>query len=463
MPTMKETIQELDKLNYINISRFGTFEETGKYCTTPDEVDAIFEHIKATGKKKLLIHFHGGLVDESRGMEKATYFFNKTNDLQNTHVLNILWETGLLDALDKLFRDKNQDRLVLFINKILSFLSSRKLVQLEIDTRKIKKNVDNNSEHATEKATSQAEKHIQHNLSLYQHLKGKLLKDKISEEIQKSYPKEKHVPHTVRIIKRVVERRQASRDHGVYATIVEEALREVGIGGFGEQIWSAMKSEAFNMWQTNLGRSGMQQFVGRYLLEKLLEAQKEYGLEIHLLGHSAGSIAISECFKVIRGNEEFSDIHFQNLFFLAPAARCELFYDVIMDCEQYFDKFHLFTMTEEWELKDALVPLSGLGFVYPHSLLYFVSGLFEHDEHDAFILGLHCHIRKREPYEQYELLNQVHEWLFENPDGKATVVLSKSPSLSSLGRRCQSTAHKDYLHDDELIESIRYLVSGSMA
>ena len=60
------------------------------------------------------------------------------------------------------------------------------------------------------------------------------------------------------------------------------------------------------------------------------------------------------------------------LLFLAPASRIQLFADVITSHGRRLGNFRMFTMSDALERKDRLVPV-----IYPHSLLYFISGVLE--------------------------------------------------------------------------------------
>lgn len=62
---------DFGKLNFVNVGPGGTFRASGAVRTTPEDVDAIFEHLRAADTRKLVLYFHGGLVPESAGMATA--------------------------------------------------------------------------------------------------------------------------------------------------------------------------------------------------------------------------------------------------------------------------------------------------------------------------------------------------------------------------------------------------------
>ncbi len=61
----------LSPLNYVNLGPHGTFQRSGNYHTTPQDVDAIFNHMTSQNVSKLTLYFHGGLVNENGGMLSA--------------------------------------------------------------------------------------------------------------------------------------------------------------------------------------------------------------------------------------------------------------------------------------------------------------------------------------------------------------------------------------------------------
>ncbi len=56
---------DLDKLTYINVGAEGRLN--GKLHTTAADIDAILTHLKASDVSKVVVHFHGGLVNEELG------------------------------------------------------------------------------------------------------------------------------------------------------------------------------------------------------------------------------------------------------------------------------------------------------------------------------------------------------------------------------------------------------------
>ena len=65
----------LSKLNYVNAGANGTFEASGEVRSTPEDVDTLIEYLRSSGKQRVVVHLHGGLISESKGMAIAEKIF----------------------------------------------------------------------------------------------------------------------------------------------------------------------------------------------------------------------------------------------------------------------------------------------------------------------------------------------------------------------------------------------------
>jgi len=186
----------------------------------------------------------------------------------------------------------------------------------------------------------------------------------------------KLVVYGVKIGNRVWKRFRSGRDHGLHATIVEEILRELYGDYIGSAIWTLMKDDTAQHFQQRLGTQ----------LLNVLEAAPER--KVVLIGHSAGAIFLCHMLQawVKQGTQRKVD-----LVFLAPAVRARLFAETLDEAANVIGSFRMFCLGDERERTDALLG-ERLGALYPSSLLYIVSGLFEDDEQephvDAPLLGM---------------------------------------------------------------------------
>lgn len=181
-----------------------------------------------------------------------------------------------------------------------------------------------------------------------------------------------------RVVRAVVQRYRQGRDHGLYATVVEELLREFYLGPAVTAIWTAMKRETLDTFQPVA--NGGPPRGGARLLEALTNAIDGGPVpDITAVGHSTGAVFINNLMATVErergaGGGLPADFRFRRIVFLAPACTFTDFAAVVDGWDHLWERFRMFTMNDAAERRDRLVPL-----VYPHSLLYFVSGLLERD------------------------------------------------------------------------------------
>src|SRR5690606_32961914 len=92
---------------------------------------------------------------------------------------------------------------------------------------------------------------------------------------------------------------------------------------------------------------------------------------ITLVGHSTGAIYICNLLKAAA--QHVPDLHF-DVIFEAPAVTHALLAETAAEHASRVRKFRQFAMGDEREIGDTLVPV-----IYRSSLLYFVSGMLEHE------------------------------------------------------------------------------------
>lgn len=185
------------------------------------------------------------------------------------------------------------------------------------------------------------------------------------------------IKHAAAVVVRIIRRFRAKRDHGFYSTVVEELVREMYGDLIGATIWGMMKKDAGD----HFGPGGL-----GYALVTALAANPPP--ELAISAHSAGAIWASALVKRLAATPNAPKV---KLAFLAPAVRIDVFADAIKEGAGVISSFRMFTMRDELEQKDAVLG-EGTGFIYPRSLLYVVSGLFEEENAEAFpdapILGM---------------------------------------------------------------------------
>jgi hypothetical protein len=260
------------------------------------------------------------------------------------------------------------------------------------------------------------------------------------------------------VLVHVIARFRAGSDHGVYATVVEELLREFYLAHVGAAVWLAMKTDTADTFAAGPDRGG------RLFLDALAAAlaRNPHRPQITLVGHSTGAVFIdnllTELGRMRAAGALPADAGVRNVAFLAPACSSAHFAAVLDARPRLFERFRMFTMTDEAERADRL-----LGAFYPRSLLYLVSGLLERDPAGASVClplaGLLRYMTLRD--DAPKDLVGVRDFLLE--DGTDRLVRSPSPAGAPPGLRASALHHGDFDDDPLVLESLRHLVAGDDA
>lgn len=177
------------------------------------------------------------------------------------------------------------------------------------------------------------------------------------------------IKHAAAIVIRVVQRFRAKRDHGLYATVVEELAREMYGDLIGATIWGMMKRDAAD----HFGPNG---FGGRLLAALAAAPPSIFAVS----GHSAGAIWACALIEAMAALPNPLPVR---LAFLAPAVRSDVFARALQKGGAAITAFRMFTMKDELERRDAVLG-HGFGYIYPCSLLYLISGVLEEQNAGAF-------------------------------------------------------------------------------
>lgn len=474
------------KLNYINVGPRGTFKPSGNLHTTPADIDALFEHLSATGANKLAVHFHGGLVKEGKGATIARSM-QPVFEAGGAHAVTFIWETGLIETLSRNLLRINETKL---FQKLVSYvfrqltkrlgadISGRgpgepmTMVEIEAELSRIEKFEDFD---ATARSGAAAldeadlefalgEMEMEYLLELqgdtefadsdFSELAGDThLEPAVDQELRdedgRGLSLFQVAKYLSRITYRVIKRYMKNRDHGLYPTVIEEILREFYLADFGAWTWSRMKDVAAEMWLPNGPVIGESSHPGTYFLERLAAHQAANpDFKLDLVGHSAGSIAICQMLRASVAAGTLPKI--RNIAFLAPACVMQLMYVEMVKHPDRFEAFRMFTMSNAFEQDDHLVKM-----VYTRSLLYLISGVLE-DEADIPIAGMQRFWTGTAPFGAPYLV-ETAGWL--KAAGEDRVVLSVTPSDASDGLKSASEKHGDFDNDDLTRVSLTHLIS----
>jgi hypothetical protein len=489
----------LSKDHYINL-RNGMFDSTNS-----DDLKHLFTRFASDpNRARLVVHFHGGLVNEKTGMAIAEHLLPVYHSAGSYPVF-FVWESGLLEVLSHNLSEISSEKIFqLLLKNLLQFTVAKlkqkavargRLLELpndlevkaELDRREIatpyaaldqiiltpgEKLQDVEEQQFLNQISADREieleankiadsflsardmdvyRQISHGTSVRGSLRT-LMSPSIMDEIRSeelATGKSKGflttafiLKHALSILRRTVNRFARQRSHGVYTTIIEELLREFYLSNVGEVIWRLMKQDTEDAFKGDPLLYGGTAF---------LEGIKAHWLagghpRIILVGHSTGAVYICHFLKYAQKRLPI-DIKF-DVIFLAPACTFNLFSSTLQDSAGRISGIRIFGMQDKVERANQLVPV-----LYPHSLLYFVSGILE-NEADMPIMGMQRFYSGVSPFDAagYPDIEKVRIFI-QKPECKVWSV-----ELSGPGRMSRCTRHTDFDEEEDTINSLQYII-----
>src|SRR6266851_5735910 len=254
---------EFGKLHYISVGPGGTFKASGDLATTPSDVDALFDHWREVGAKKITIYFHGGLVTEMAGLDVAKKMWMLFKD--QSQVIGFVWKTGAFETIRTNLYTLQATQL---FQKVIKYAIRHAAAQLgggignkgagetmtllEIEAELAAAGFDNFDagargaagkldEDEIEDSRAEIEAELEVDLEADSQLERILEQEApVTELLDKNLVAEIHneqakgftatialAKHLAEIVVRVVLRFIRKHDHGFYPTVVEETLREL--------------------------------------------------------------------------------------------------------------------------------------------------------------------------------------------------------------------------------------------
>jgi hypothetical protein len=383
--------------------------------TTRADLDQLFTSLgQSPDNGKLVIHFHGGLVDLQAGKANAQNFLSYSESKGLTaYQVFFIWESGFFDALMNILTQELGT-----ISEEPAFKSLQQFADGRLSPNQPLQNNQRND------------------------IQGALKNSKILNNEAFGV----NIGDATNVLERVVERTANHRDHGLQATIIEEILRQFYLDKVGAEIWQNMKKTASDAFGDDGSRYG-----GIAFLQNLRDywARGNHP-HITLVGHSAGAIYI--CYFLRKALEMLpNDIKF-DIVLLAPACTFKFFSETLTICQNRIANIRIYGMQDERELNDILV--TSQPWLYPSSLLYFVSGVLE-DESDMPLLGMQRYHSDAAPY----TMPEVQDSLGYLRNGR------KQPTVWSLansgdGLNSDSRSHGAFYNDTATLDSVLYIIEN---
>lgn len=483
-------------------------EADGRLRTPTDEIDRMVDAIVERGRG--VIHFHGGLVDEEKGLAIARSL-EPVYTGAGAYPVFFVWRSGVREILSgNLLREIGDEAIFKQLLKIVLKFAAGK-VKEELGVRAVGEAVPTETEVARElqaaderepfadlepspdvpeltpEDEARIEREVMEDLRLQGAVQaaiaaqagegeaqarggaapaaGRSLADpEALAEVSSGEEGARGLLSTAALARKalkiataVISRFRSGRDHGVYVTVVEEILREFYFGAAGAIVWQMMKRETADTFAAGDGDRG-----GAYLLERLGAAlAQEPRPEISLVGHSTGAVFINNLLGAVEARRQDpenpfpADFTFRHIVFLAPACTFADFAKVIPRWEHLWRDFRMFTMTDEAESRDALVKV-----VYPRSLLYFVSGVLERDaegkgEPAKPVVGLARYFQ-RDPKDLPEEVVAVRAYIAQDADKRVVW----SPATGAAGFSSGATSHGAFDDDEQVRASLGALIAA---
>ena len=464
--------------NFLDIAPDGgLFNQIGR--TSKEDLESLFAGVSDGSIKRIAIHFHGGLVSRDKITSFAQSNLIPYYKLMGVHPVVVVWETGLLEIIKAKLTAINGTRFYGYIKSIVlkttvsalaggdaragAFSKNEEEIDAILRDDPILSNLDKELANPTD-LSSDEENTFSY---LARRIADRINGDDELAEILLSEPPELEMfsapeglskpgsrgisvkvgVSIAKIVTRVLVRHWRKRDHGIYCTVVEEIMREFYIADLAGWAWQGMKEKASLM-----SVDGQTTGACLRLLNGLAKLQNGScsDLKIDFIAHSAGSIAVSHLLEAnIRSSIQ---ARIESISLLAPA--CTHDQSVVFVHDKNCGRIRMFTMSDEFEKNNSLVSEAladeKLRFIYPRSLLYFVSGVLE-NEPDAPILGMARFLAGFPSIELERSYGRTVTDFFQ----KHCVYSPSSDGSKEQGFSSGATKHGDFTSDPQTLESVK--------
>lgn len=501
--------------NVVNTGRDGQLDEM-----TPTDLHRILN--AAVSEDRIVLHFHGGLVSQSRGLQLASRL-KTTYKSAGAFPVFFVWQSGIVEVLkhnvleiarEELFERMLRRVLAWSVGKVRGTdearggvaLPPRRELDEELAARHRFDDPDAGSEPfrdddpaAVSPLTEAEEKAFllgaRNDRDMERVLLGAMASRRMPVEqgsragIPSVTPIQTRIDQHVldelvgesegargepisvslaikllKVLRAVLRRYAEGTDSGVYPTVMEELLRAFYIAGVGGATWAAMKKETLDTFDEQPLRGG------RLVLDTLYDLlPHDRPTDITLVGHSTGAVFIDNFLTEIARRKRENDqvlpesVRLQ-VALLAPAATTAHFATAMDSGKSMVQRTRVFTMKDDFEQADRL-----LGAVYPRSLLYLVSGILERDGDRSAVtplLGLARYLGQEANDERTKRVNN-------SPTGTAsrirdvqgwfgpqnTLVLSPTGPAAPEGFRAGAVRHDHFDQDPLVLESLVHMIA----
>ena len=227
---------------------------------------------------------------------------------------------------------------------------------------------------------------------------------------------------------------------------------EMTVARPGTLLWNQMKD---NAQLASKQPDGAMQIVAEEVNQALagLAAAERNKWELHVVGHSAGSIVIAHALKLIVA----ARLPLKTLQFMAPAVRVDLFKQLIFEAIRAQTCPHptLYVLSDKGELDDTVGPLGAYG----KSLLYLVSNAFE-GKREVPLLGMERFISRQAGSRVADA--QLDQLFRQDVDGHPSLVVAGARPNGPIDpfSLSESNSHGGFDNDKATMNSILHRILG---
>ena len=240
---------------------------------------------------------------------------------------------------------------------------------------------------------------------------------------------------------------------------LDDTLEPIARVATGKIEWDKMKANAFAATQSASGGARVAATAIREYADSLSPEQRAQ-FEIHLVGHSAGSIFLAPLVQFLT-NDCGLDVHTCTLW--APACTLDVlrdFYAPAVEAKK-IKKFALFTMDDATERADNCAE------IYHKSLLYLVSDAFEtqyrvpivHPDGEP-LLGMAHFVSKPGSFQSNSSPVSVQDWLTQNG---CDWVLSPNQEREGSPNAATAKHHGDFSSDHPVLLATIARIAGQQS
>jgi hypothetical protein len=363
---------------YINTGEEGKIDENNfqKVFFGIDE----FLKDKSNPPKKILLYCHGGLVSKENGLELTE---NHSVKMLANHIYPVyfIWESGLLKTLEDMFHSIHiefenhslKDHMVQKVQTSTYDRSNFDATNMEAILKEVHQSITPETDSTNVEVALPILEDVSHfvkELAARVHVETKAIAGEVNENLDKT-------------VQYIVKNFRLGDKHI-------------------PDIWAQMKETGEKVFAEGGG--------GDLFLKELLTRSEP--MEIHIIGHSAGSIVLATLLERLNQHDpHLKNLKIKSCTLFAAACTEKVFMDHYAPAIRngIMEHFLFYTLDDELERKDTCMT-----FAYRKSLLYAISECLEATSVPEKIIGMEIYAEENELINGLKDSKQDSKWIISN-------------------------------------------------